>query len=168
MTTEHNTARRPTWAEIDLDALADNLRVIRAEVGSEVSVMAAVKADAYGHGAVPCARRLEAEGVEWFGVAMPEEGLELRQAGISKPILCLGGFWAGQESACLQQRLTLVVYRLDMIELLDRAAGAAGMVADVHVKIDTGMGRLGVPSEDVREFCKALLRFPNTRVDGLM
>jgi alanine racemase len=168
MTTEDNMTRRPTWAEIDLDALAENLRVIRAEVGRETSVMAAVKANAYGHGAVPCARRLEAEGIDWFGVAMPEEGVELRQAGITKPILCLGGFWAGQEGACLQQRLTPVVYRLDMIEALDHAARAAGVIADVHVKIDTGMGRLGVRSDHVRQFCDSLSRFQYLRVDGLM
>src|SRR5258707_1105235 len=165
---EDNTALRPTWAEIDLDALAWNLRVIREQVGRNVKVMAAVKADAYGHGAVPCARRLETEGVDWFGVALPEEGIELRAAGITRPILCLGGFWEGQQNACLRQNLTPVVYRLDMIESLDRAAGDAGMVADVHVKIDTGMGRLGVRSEDVREFCEALSRFSNIRVDGLM
>src|SRR5258707_13016966 len=163
MTTEDNMTQRPTWAEIDLDALANNLRVIRAEVGSEVSVMAAVKADAYGHGAVPCALRLEAEGVDWFGVAMPEEGLELRQAGIRKPILCLGGFWAGQESACLQRRLTPVVYRLDMIESFDRAARDAGLVADWHVKIETGMGRLGERRVDVRDFWARLWGFRKTR-----
>ena len=166
--TEDKIARRPTWAEIDLEALAGNLRVIRAQVGGGVKVMAAVKADAYGHGAVECARRLEAEGLDWFGVALPEEGIELRRAGISKPILCLGGFWAGQENACLQQSLTPVVYRLDMIETLNRAALAAGVVADVHLKIDTGMGRLGVPSDDVRQFAEALSRFRNIRVDGLM
>jgi alanine racemase len=165
---EDNTARRPTWAEIDLDALAENLRVIREQVGREVNVMAAVKADAYGHGAVPCARRLEAEGVEWFGVALPEEGIELRRGGITKPILCLGGFWEGQQKACLQQNLTPVVYRLDMIESLDRSARDAGVVADVHIKIDTGMGRLGVRTDDLPQFCEALSRFPNTRVDGLM
>src|SRR6184192_4525401 len=117
---EDNTARRPTWAEIDLDALAANFRVIRQQVGHSVKVMAAVKADAYGHGAVECARRLEAEGVDWFGVALPEEGIELREAGNTKPILCFGGFWRGQASVCLQQRLTPVVYRLDMIESFDR------------------------------------------------
>ena len=166
--TEDNLARRPTWAEIDLDALAENLRVIRARVGREVSVMAAVKADAYGHGAVACARRLEAEGIDWFGVALPEEGIELRRAGITKPILCLGGFWDGQQDACLRWNLTPVVFRLDMVESLDRAARVAGVVADVHVKIDTGMGRLGVRSDDVRQFCEALSRFQNIRVDGLM
>jgi alanine racemase len=168
MTTEDNIAGRPTWAEIDLDALAQNLRVIRDQVGQAVSVMAAVKANAYGHGAAHCAQRLEAEGVDWFGVALPEEGVELRSAGITKPILCLGGFWSGQEIACLQQRLTPVVYRLDMIESLDRAARVAGVLVDVHVKIDTGMGRLGVRSDDLRPFCEALARFPNIRVDGLM
>jgi alanine racemase len=159
---------RPTWAEIDLDALAENLRVIREQVGRDVSVMAAVKANAYGHGAVPCALRLESEGIDWFGVAMPEEGIELRQAGVTKPVLCLGGFWAGQETACLQQRLTPVVYRLDMIEALDSAARDAGVIADVHVKIDTGMGRLGVRNDDVRTFCDSVSRFQNIRIDGLM
>ena len=166
--TEDNIARRPTWAEIDLDALAENLHLIRERVGRDLSVMAAVKADAYGHGAVACARRLETEGVDWFGVALPEEGIELRAAGITRPILCLGGFWEGQQQACLQQRLTPVVYRLDMIESLDLAARAAGVTADVHVKVDTGMGRLGVRSADVAGFCEALPRFRNIRVDGLM
>src|SRR6266851_5720216 len=113
---------RPTWAEIDLGALASNLRVIREHVGPDVKVMAAVKANAYGHGASECARRLESEGVDWFGVALPEEGIELRRAGITRPILCLGGLWRGQEATCLQHRLTPVVYRLEMIESLDRAA----------------------------------------------
>ncbi|HVS83539.1 MAG TPA: alanine racemase [Pyrinomonadaceae bacterium] len=159
---------RPTWAEIDLDALASNLRVIREHVGSGVKVMAAVKANAYGHGAVECARRLEDEGVDWFGVALPEEGVELRSAGITKPILCLGGFWKGQEAVCLQESLTPVVYRLDMIESLDRAARDTGVVADVHVKVDTGMGRLGVRDDALGEFCDALARCKNIRVDGLM
>jgi alanine racemase len=165
---EDNTARRPTWAEIDLEALAENLGVIRKQVGAEVKIMAAVKADAYGHGAERCARRLEAEGVDWFGVALPEEGIELRSSGITKPILCLEGFWSGQENACLQRELTPVVYRVDMIEALDRAARERSIVADVHVKIDTGMGRLGVPGDDVAQFCEALSSCPNIRVDGLM
>src|SRR6266516_5691388 len=114
--------RRPTWARVDPDALASNFRTIKEKVKSQVKVMAVVKADTYGHGAVQCARRLEKEGADWFGVALPEEGIELREAGIAKPILCLGGFWKGQEALCLQQNLTPVVYRLDMIEAVDRAA----------------------------------------------
>jgi len=159
---------RPTWAEIDLDALANNLRVIRSQVGPEVKILCAVKANAYGHGAVECARRLEAEGADWFGVALPEEALELRDAGITRPILCLGGFWPGQEVACLPEDLTPVVYRLDMIESLDRVARDANVTTDVHVKIDTGMGRLGVRAADVSEFCQAIKSFQNIRVEGLM
>jgi len=159
---------RPTWAEIDLAALAHNLRAIRNHVGDEAKILAAVKANAYGHGAIECARKLESEGVDWFGVALPEEGIELRSAGITRPILCLGGFWSGQEPALLHHQLTPVVYRLDMIESLDQAARDADTVADVHVKIDTGMGRLGVRTDEVSEFCDALTRFQNIRVDGLM
>jgi alanine racemase len=159
---------RPTWAEIDLDALAHNLRVIRKHVGDEVKILAAVKANAYGHGAIECARRLEREGTDWFGVALPEEGIELRKAGITRPILCLSGFWSGQETACLGEHLTSVVYRLDLIESLDLEAREANTVVDVHVKIDTGMGRLGVRADEVSEFCDALTRFQNIRVDGLM
>lgn len=162
------TGQRPTWAEIDLEALAHNLRVIRQQVGPEMKIMAAVKANAYGHGAVECARRLEAEGVDWFGVALPEEGIELRKSGISKPILCLGGFWQGQEAACLHYQLTPVVDRLDETEVFDRAARAAGIRAKVHLKIDTGMGRLGVRAESVSQFCEGLKRLSHVCVDGLM
>ena len=164
----NQSSGRPTWAEIDLDALAQNFRVIRERVGPGVKILAAVKANAYGHGAVECSTRLEREGVDWFGVALPEEGIELRNAAISKPILCLGGIWAGQENACIRQDLTPVVYRLDVVEALDRAAKDAGTAVNVHLKIDTGMGRLGVRADDVPDFCAALKRFANIRLDGLM
>ncbi len=163
-----NTGRRPTWAEINLDALTANFHIVRRKVGPDVNVMAVVKANAYGHGAGECAQRLEREGAAWFGVALPEEGIALRGAGITKPILCLAGFWGGQAAACVQQNLVPVVYRLDLIEAFDRAAREQGIVADVHVKVDTGMGRLGVRFDEVAEFANALRRFPNIRVDGLM
>ena len=159
--------RRPTWAEIDLNALAENFRIVKERVGSDVNVMAVVKANAYGHGAVECARRLEREGADWFGVAMPEEGIELREAGITRPILCLAGFWEGQAAACVQYRLVPSVYRLDIIEAIDSAARERGEVADVHVKMDTGMGRLGVRFDEVADFVDALA-FKNIRIDGLM
>src|SRR6267143_6369180 len=123
---------RPTWAEIDLDALAANFKSVREVVHPKIKVMAVVKADAYGHGAVECARRLASEGAAWFGVATPEEGIELRQSGIAQPILCLGGFWEGQDVVCLQYQLTPVVYRLDLVQALDRAARDVGEVADIH------------------------------------
>jgi alanine racemase len=162
-------AGRPTWAEIDLDALGANFRAVRRRVGNEVKVMAVVKADAYGHGAVACARRLASEGADWFGVALPEEGIELRGAGVAQPILCLEGFWEGQAGALVRHRLTPVVYRLDMAEAFDGAARREGIVADVHVKIDTGMGRLGVRQEAAAaEFARSIKNFTNLRVDGLM
>lgn len=159
---------RPTWAEIDLDALAANFETVRHLVGSEVGVMAVVKADAYGHGAVGCARRLAAEGADWFGVALPEEGIELRRAGIARPILCLEGFWENQAGALVKHQLVPVIYRLDMAEAFDCAAREASVVADVHVKIDSGMGRLGVRRDEAGEFARALGGFKNLRVDGLM
>jgi alanine racemase len=162
------TPQRPTWAEIDLNALAANFRAVRRLVGSDVKVMAVVKADAYGHGAVECARRLAAEGAEWFAVALPEEGIELRRAGIEQPILCLEGFWEGQAGACLKYKLTPVVYRLDMAEALAAAAREAGVVADVHAKIDTGVGRLGARFEEAAKFGRALKKLSHLRVDGLM
>ena len=130
--------------------------------------MAVVKANAYGHGAVQCARRLAREGADWFGVALPEEGIELRTSGITQPILCLGGFWEGQAAACIKERLVPVVYRLDMIEALNSAARDAGIIADVHIKFDTGMGRLGVRFDEISDLPVAIKRFENIRVDGLL
>lgn len=161
-------SRRPTWVEIDLNNLAANFNKIKTRVGPAARVMAIVKANAYGHGAVACARRLVTEGAEWFGVALPEEGIELRTSGITQPILCLGGFWPGQAALCIQHRLTPVVYRLDMIESLNKAALNAGVIADVHLKVDTGMGRLGVRYDQLAEFVAALAPFSNVRIDGLM
>jgi len=161
-------ARRPTWAEIDLNNLAANFNQIKQRVSPTARVMAVVKADAYGHGAVECARRLAREGADWFGVALPEEGIELREAGITQPILCLAGYWPGQAAACIRHGLTSVVYRLEMIEALNQAAANAGVVADVHVKVDTGMGRLGVRFDELSEFVAALAQFRNVRIDGVM
>src|SRR5678816_3196544 len=112
--TERNLlARRPTWAEIDLNNLAANFNQVKQRVSQTARVMAVVKANAYGHGATNCAQRLAREGADWFGVALPEEGIELRTAGITQPILCLAGFWEGQADLCLQNRLVPVVYRPD-------------------------------------------------------
>lgn len=161
-------ARRPTWAEIDLDNLAANFNQVKQRVSPTARVMAVVKANAYGHGAVECAGRLAREGADWFGVALPEEGIELRDSGITQPILCLAGYWPGQAAACIRHNLTTVVYRLEMIEALNQAAANAGVVADVHVKVDTGMGRLGVRYDQLSEFLAALDRFRNVRIDGVM
>ena len=162
------TSGRPTWAEIDLDNLAFNFRSVKDFVGSDMKYMAVVKADAYGHGSVRCAQRLEAEGIDWFGVALPEEGVELRRAGLRKLILCLGGFWPGQEKLILNNNLTPVVYQLDKAALLDRAAEERRTAAAIHVKVDTGMGRIGVRYDAVPDFVGKLKEFKNLRVEGVM
>ncbi|MFN2492359.1 MAG: alanine racemase [Pyrinomonadaceae bacterium] len=166
--TSTETSGRPTWAEVDLNSVAANFHIVKNRVGLNANVMAVVKANAYGHGAVECARRLEKEGADWFGVALPEEAVELRSAGITKPILCLAGFWEGQAELCLQQNLVPVMYRLDLIEALDRAARERGIVAHVHIKIDTGMGRLGIRFDELGDFINSLKKFQHIRLDGLM
>lgn len=159
---------RPTTSKIDLDNLAFNLRSVREFIGTEVKCLAVVKADAYGHGAVECSRRLEREGIDWLGVALPEEGVKLRIAGIEKPILVLGSFWPGQENEIVESRLTTVVYTSEQAQLLDDAARNARKIADFHVKIDTGMGRIGVRYDKIRDLADALSKFDNIKLDGLM
>ena len=159
---------RPTRVEIDLPALRYNFKSCRAFVGDRIQYLAVVKADAYGHGAIECARALAAEGVDWFGVALPEEGLKLRKAGITKPILCLGGFWIGQEDLILEYRLSPVIYQFDKAAALSKRAAALGFVAPIHIKIDTGMGRIGVRYDEVDEFVPKLKDLSNLRLEGLM
>src|SRR5947209_19865245 len=113
---------RPTWAEISLTALRHNFRTIQDYVAPGATVCAIVKANAYGHGAVECARALEEEGALWFGVSSAEEGISLRQAGISGRILLASGFWRGEEEAIVQHDLTPAVWDWDHIALLEGAA----------------------------------------------
>ncbi len=159
---------RPTAAYIDFDALADNYHSVKRFVGINVAYMAIVKADAYGHGAVPCSRRLESEGVDWFGVAIPEEGVELRRAGVERPILCLGSFWPGQERPLVENRLTPVIYDRRGANRLDNFAAEAGTTIDIHVKIDTGMGRVGVDHVDSADFAAFLKTLKGLKIDGLL
>jgi alanine racemase len=159
---------RPTWAEINLDNLVHNFLVMKQAVGASVAVMPVVKADAYGHGAVRCAIALERAGADWFGVATPEEAVELRRAGIRQPILCLGGFWEGQEEMLIAHELTPAMFRLDLLERFDQAARAAGRVANYHLKVDTGMGRCGVPHAELGKFLDHALRFENAKLDGML
>ncbi len=158
---------RPTWSEIDLDALAFNLSSIRRFIGGSAKTMAVVKADAYGHGAIECSKRLEAEGVDWLAVALPEEGVELRDSGIETPILSFGN-WSGQEALMLARRLTPVAYQIDTLARLDAAAAEQQTVATVHIKIDTGMGRIGIRAADAAEFAGELAGFKHLQVEGLM
>lgn len=159
---------RPTIAHIDLNDLAFNFRSVRKFIGKQISYMCVVKADAYGHGAADCALRLEHEGADWFGVAIPEEGEVLRMAGITKPILSLGSFWPGQEHKLLDLEITPTVFGFRAAEILDRAAAQRDTVANVHVKIDTGMGRVGVPWRDAAAFAARLSQMSNLHLEGMM
>ena len=156
---------RPTRAEVLLDAISHNLRVVRAAVKG-CKVLAVVKADAYGHGVVPVAQRLQAEGVDGFGVALAEEGIELREAGIDRAILVLNGISGGAHRDIVAAGLTPVLYEISEASAFD--AVCAGRPIDVHLKVDTGMGRLGVPLGELDEFLRELRRFPSIRIVGLM
>jgi len=156
---------RPTRAEVDLGALAHNMEAIR-RAADGVRVLAVVKADAYGHGVVPVAGRLAAEGAVGFGVALAEEGIELREAGITAQVLILNGVYGGAHRDVLAARLTPVVYDIDTVAAFQRAA--RGRRFGFHLKVDTGMSRLGVPVSALDAFLDALEGFPRARIDGVM
>src|SRR5687767_4367197 len=160
--------QRPTVARIDLNALAQNLHSIQNFIGEGVRIMGVVKANAYGHGAVECSRRLEAEGLDWLGVATVEEAVELREAGINSAILCFGSFWPGQERILFDHDITPAVFDLERAASLNAKALLLEKTKSVHIKIDTGMGRIGVPFQDVGEWVEEFRRFDNLHVEGLM
>jgi alanine racemase len=157
---------RPVWAEISLAALAHNLRAIRRRVGRQRKILAIVKANAYGHGAVGVARALERAGADCFGVTCTSEGIELREAGIRRPILLLTGTWPGEERRMLSARLTPAVTRVAQLAELERAAARARLARPLgfHLKIDTGMNRLGVGVAEIPAFVRALGDCPHLRL----
>ena len=158
---------RPTWVEVDLAAVRANLRALSSFLGEGVGVIAVVKADAYGHGAVPVARCLEEAGADALAVAILEEALELRRAGIGLPILILNGFWPGEETEIIRRDLTPAVYAEDMLLRLAREAGRLKTAARYAVKIDTGMTRLGIPFEQAGEVVRRCLAMEWVRCQGL-
>lgn len=159
---------RPTVAEINLDHLSHNLEQVRLRVGPSAEVLAVVKANAYGHGAVPVSRRLVADGVAMLGVATVEEGIELREAGIEAPVLILGGIFGEDLTAAAAFRLRPVVYTREVLRPLSEAALAAGTAIDVHIKVDTGMGRLGTALDDLPGLLAAIAGTPGLRVEGIL
>jgi alanine racemase len=159
---------RPTVARIDLANLRYNFRSSRDFIGHDVKYMAVVKANAYGHGAVECAQALASESIDWFGVALVEEAIELRESGIETPILCLGGLVTEQESLMLDNNVTPVVFNLDQAIALSDAGAERRQDNEIHIKIDTGMGRLGVRWHRLDPFIRELSQLSNLRVEGLM
>ncbi len=160
-------ATRPTWAEVSLTALRQNFRTVVKHASAGVTVCAVVKADAYGHGAVECARALQEEGAKWMGVTSLDEAIPLRDAGIESRILLMTGFWRGEESEIVRLRLTPTVWEPWHVELLNTAAASGATRQPVHLKVDTGMGRLGVSLEELPVVLKALNAAPHLVLEGL-
>ncbi len=147
---------RPTFATIDLNALADNYVSAARHLGADIAIMCVVKADAYGHGAIRCAERLSEAGAAWMAVAIPEEGIELRKAGIKSRILCMDGFWGGQEDILFEYDLTPVVFREEQLRLLQYEAKLRRKPIKIHIKIDSGMGRVGIRYDNIGTFASLL------------
>jgi alanine racemase len=156
---------RPAWAEIDLDALAANVELLR-EVCAPAALCAVVKADGYGHGAVAVAKAAIEAGATSLAVALVDEGIELREAGIAAPILVLSEPPIDAAEAALEHALTSALYSDDLLAAFERAALALGGRATVHVKVDTGMHRVGLAPEAVVDFVSALDRSPNLTMEG--
>ena len=163
-----HTNGRPLWAEISLKAMAKNLAVIRRHIGPKPKILAVVKANAYGLGAVPVSKALAKAGADRFGVTCQNEGIELREAGIRKPILVLTGFWSGEEKSFIRHGLTPTVTRLEDVKNLERAAKAARVKLPLrfHLKINTGMNRLGLPAEQIDAFASALADCRHIELEG--
>ncbi len=159
---------RPTFAEIDLGSLRENYRTVRNSVPSRAAVLAVVKADGYGHGFLEICRELEKLGVDAFGVAFLAEAIQLRKSGIDRPVLLLGGVYPGQEKKCVGFNISTAVFSWEQLKSLDSAAGKLYRKAFVHLKIDTGMGRLGISCEDLPALLDASKMLPNIYIEGVL
>src|SRR5487761_249115 len=162
---------RPVWAEVSLSAIAHNLRLIRRKIGRKRKILAVVKANAYGLGAVEISRFLSRLGVEAFGVTCSAEGIELRDAGIRQSILLLSGFWPGEERRMFRYNLTPAIVRLDQLRSLECAAAKSPRLKTrikfpFHLKIDSGMNRLGVSPEQLGAFIRAYASCPHLELAG--
>ena len=159
---------RPTHLDIDLKAIAQNYRALRAAAGG-TPALAVVKADAYGHGAIPVARALREAGADMFAVALIEEGVALREAGIEEPILMLGTTDGPGALAAAEYGITAAVYTIDALLALEGAAKSLGVHAKAHLKLDTGMNRIGVRTEEeLRALLDASRLCPHVELTGAM
>lgn len=159
-------ALRPTHVQIDLEKLSHNYRAIQQHVG-KAAVMPILKANAYGHGLVRVGQHMQQLGVSRIGVAYLEEGILLREAGVTMPILVLGGMLGSQAPLFLKHDLTVTVPSLQKLQQVEAAAAAAGVRAKVHLKIDTGMERIGVHYYSAEEFLNASLNCGHIEVEGI-
>jgi alanine racemase len=172
---------RPVWAEISLKAILHNLDVIRGHIGPNRRILAVVKSNAYGLGAAPIAKALEKADVDWFGVTWANEGVELRHAGIKGRILVLTGFWPGEEKRLIEHGLTPTVTRIGDVAHLERAADAwrkrfakggsakkrpGSQPLRFHLKINTGMNRLGIAPSEIEAFAAELAGCKHVELEG--
>ena len=160
-----NRSEHSTWIEVDLTAIENNVGLIRQQTG--VRVMAIVKADGYGHGAVPVARAALQGGASWLGVARLEEALELRQAGLEAPILLLGYTPPGRLEQAIASNLSLAAWTEDQVEAAAAAAKSLGTAARLHLKLDTGMNRLGAPAEAAVQLARWMAEMPGVHLEGV-
>jgi alanine racemase len=158
---------RPTRVEVDCNALRFNLSQVRLAVGRDCEILAVVKADAYGHGASTVAPVLAAAGADQFGVALVGEGFDLRSYGIKQPVVVLGGVFPGEEPAVIAHDLQPVLYDLDTARRLDAAVRLTGRTIRCHLKVDTGMGRLGFRPESLGEVLGQLKQLPGIDLHGV-
>lgn len=158
---------RPTIAEIDLQAIRHNLHQIRQLLAPSTYIMAVVKANAYGHGAVKVSKAVLSAGAHFLGVALPEEGAELREAGFDVPIFVLSLALPEQARIFIDYNLIATVCDLENACLLAKIARAASSAVDIMVKIDTGMGRIGLPAEEAIDFLKKIISVPGLRLQGM-
>jgi alanine racemase len=162
------TPSHPTVAEIDLAAFRRNLRIVRQRIGPHRFLLAVVKANAYGHGMVPISNAALSENIQGLGVAFAEEGLQLRKAGLALPILVMAGFLPDEAEAILQHRLTPVVSHPDQLDWLRRHLRPGRRPVGIHLKIDTGMGRLGLLDKDIPPFIERIQARKDVVIAGLM
>jgi len=158
---------RPTWAEVNLKALAYNLNQVKKALSGKTKVLAVIKADAYGHGLIPVARKLAFCGVDYFGVASIDEGIKLRRAGIKEPILILGLILKEDIAGLFSYDFTVTICSYDLAFELNQFAGKLGRKIKAHIKVDTGMGRIGVFPDQALKLIKRISRFKFIEIEGI-
>ena len=159
--------KRNVWAEIDLAAIKNNVAVTREVLEPDVRLCAVVKANAYGHGAVEVAKAALEAGASYLAVAMTQEALELREAGITAPVLILGAVTPGHEEALVENTITSAVFTLGMAQALSHAAVKLNKIAKVHLAIDTGMTRIGCDPNQAGKLAQAIQQLPNMELEGM-
>lgn len=158
---------RATRAEIDLQAFRHNIQNLRNHLGSKIRIMAVVKADGYGHGAVPCAQIAVDCGADYLGAGVVEEGIELRQSGLDTPILILGSIFPDEAEDLVRHDLATILCTQPLAQALSKEAVKQNKNVSVHIKVDTGMNRLGVSPEKLPELLNQISDLPNLKLEGI-